>query len=277
MQAKRSYSLGAIVGPSIGPTLGGWLTDNFSWNQIFFINLVQAHWLRSSSSRGCGTQPIRAHPLDGVGLALLAIRTQLAQFILDEGQRHDWFDDPLIIVLTIAAVALLAAFALWEIYGADKPVVDLSALRYRAISAGVILGIATGSTLLGAIILLPQFLQGPLGFTAMMSGQLIFFRAITIGLLTPITARLAGRGRVDNRFLILIGFVLIGISQFWLGSLMTAERLWKLVGPTALGGPPGRSSSSRFDRDLGVGPAVVPQAAAFQSLSFNSAARRRRC
>jgi DHA2 family multidrug resistance protein len=270
--SQAIFSLGAIVGPSIGPTLGGWLTDNFSWNQIFFINIVPggiaAFIILTRLRNPNDPQPI---PLDGVGLALLAAGLGSLQFVLDEGQRHDWFDDPLIIALTFGSVLLLTAFALWEIYGTDKPVVDLSALRYRAISAGVVLGIATGAAMLGAIILLPQFLQGPLGFTAMMSGELIFFRATMIGVFTPISARLAGRGTIDNRLLIAAGFVLIGISQLWLGRLMTAQSTFEmLVWPIALGGVAGALVFIPLAIVIlgSVPPHVVPQAAAFQSLSF---------
>ena len=104
------FALGAIVGPSVGPTVGGWLTDNFSWNWVFFINLVPGSsrpivmltMMRNPSD----PKPI---PIDGVGLALLATGLGSLQYILDEGQRNDWFSDPVIRTFGFTAVAGLGA------------------------------------------------------------------------------------------------------------------------------------------------------------------------
>ncbi len=263
---------GAIVGPSVGPTLGGWLTDNFSWNDVFFINVVPGAiaaiiiFVRLRNP----TDP-RPMPVDAIGLGLLAVGLGSLQFILDEGQRNDWFSDGRIVGFALASVAGLCAFVIWELYGTKRPIVDLRAFKYRAIVAGSVLSLALGATLFGAIVILPQYTQGILGFTATLSGELIFARAIFIAIFTPFVARLAGTGRVDTRILLFVGFSMIGVAQFWLAAVTTTQSdFGALLLPAALGGI---GISLLFTpiaiAVLGaVPPEVAPKAAAFQSLSL---------
>jgi DHA2 family multidrug resistance protein len=270
--SQAIFSLGAIVGPSVGPTLGGWLTDNFSWNYVFFINIVPgvfAAFVILTRLKN-PTEP-RSIPVDGIGLALLACGLGSLQYILDEGQRHDWFDDPLITLCGVAAVVLLGAFALWELFGTDDPVVDLYALRYRAVLAGTVLGLAIGASLFGAIVILPQFLEGSLGYTATLSGYMIFCRALAIAVATPFMARVAAQGKIDTRILLVIGFAMTGISQLWLGAITTTDSdFLTLVAPAIFGGV----GLSFVFVPLSIAvlgslpPHVIPKATAFQSLSF---------
>lgn len=270
--SQAVFALGAIVGPSVGPTVGGWLTDNFSWNWVFFINLapgifaatVMLTMMRNPSD----PKPI---PIDGIGLALLAMGLGSLQYILDEGQRNDWFQDPIIRLFGFTTVVGLAAFIAWELWGTKRPIVDLRAFKYRAIAAGSALGFAIGSVLFGATVILPQYVQGILGFTATLSGELIFVRAAFIALLTPFIARVAGSGRIDTRVLLVTGFSLIGTSQLWLGYITTSQNDFNsLLGPAIMAG-------------VGLGlmfvplsiavlsaipPEAVPKAAAFQALSL---------
>jgi DHA2 family multidrug resistance protein len=159
----------------------------------------------------------------------------------------------------------------WELWGTKRPIVDLRAFKYRAIAAGSALGFAIGSVLFGATVILPQYVQSVLGFTATLSGELIFIRAAFIAALTPFIARLAGSGRIDTRILLVTGFSLIGTSQIWLGYLTTSQNDFNsLLGPTIMAGvglallfvPISIAVMSA------VPPEVVPKAAAFQSLSL---------
>ena len=171
----------------------------------------------------------------------------------------------------MASVAGLCAFVIWELYGTKRPIVDLRAFKYRAIVAGSVLSLALGATLFGAIVILPQYTQGILGFTATLSGELIFARAIFIAIFTPFVARLAGTGRVDTRILLFVGFSMIGVAQFWLAAVTTTQSdFGALLLPAALGGI---GISLLFTpiaiAVLGaVPPEVAPKAAAFQSLSL---------
>jgi DHA2 family multidrug resistance protein len=270
--SQAVFALGAIVGPSVGPTIGGWLTDNVSWNYVFFINIVPgifATFVMLTMMRNpSDPKPI---PVDGFGLALLALGLGSLQYILDEGQRNDWFDAPLIRLFGFTALLGLVGFALWELFGAKRPIVDLRALKYRAVAAGSALGFTIGAVLFGATVILPQYVQGLLGFTATLSGELIFVRAAFIALLTPFIARVAGAGKVDTRILLVTGFMLIGVSQIWLGYITTSlNDFASLLGPAIMAGvglgmlfvPINIAILSALPQE------VIPKATAFQSLSL---------
>jgi DHA2 family multidrug resistance protein len=143
-------------------------------------------------------------------------------------------------------------------------------LRYKQVAAGSILAFAIGSTLYAGIVIFPQYTQGILGFTAMLSGELIFVRAAFIALFTPLAVRLAISGKVDTRILLLIGFSLVGFSQFWFAQITTSSNdFGTMVLPNIINGI-GLSllfvpiSISMLN---GLNPQVIPKAAAFQSLS----------
>ncbi len=270
--SQALFAMGAIVGPSVGPTLGGWLTDNVSWNFVFFINVVPGAvaaaiiFMRLRNP----TDP-RPMPVDAVGLGLLAVGLGSLQYILDEGQRNDWFSDGRIVAFALASVVGLVAFVFWELYGTDRPIVDLRAFQYRAIVAGSVLSLAIGATLFGAIVILPQYTQNVLGFTATLSGELIFARAIFIALFTPFIARLAGRGTIDTRILLFAGFAMIGVAQIWLAFITTTQNdFGSLVGPAILGGVGLSMLFTPISIAVlsAVPPQVAPKATAFQSLSL---------
>jgi DHA2 family multidrug resistance protein len=265
------FSLGAIIGPAVGPTLGGWLTDNVSWNWVFFINVVPGMFAGFVIlTRLKNPNDPKRSPIDGIGLALLIIGLGSLQYVLGEGQRRDWFDDDLIRGLTFTCVAGLGSFVAWELYGTQRPIVDLRVLRYKAVSAGSVLAFAIGATLYGAIVIFPQYVQSVLGFTATLSGELIFTRAIFIAVGTPFVVRLATGGKVDTRMLLFIGFSLIGISQIWFAHITTSQTdFLELVPPNMMSGFGLSMLFVPISLAIlgGVPPQVVPKAAAFQSLS----------
>jgi len=270
--SQAVFALGAIVGPSVGPTVGGWLTDNFSWNYVFFINIapgIAAALIVLLMMRN-PTDPSPV-PVDGIGLALLATGLGSLQYILDEGQRNDWLDDPLIRFFSFTTVAGIACFVGWELFGTNRPIVDLRALRNRAIAAGSLLGLAIGAVLFGATVILPQYVQGVLGFTATLSGELIFVRALFIAILTPLSARLASSGKVDTKFMLVGGFTLIGISQIWLGYITTSYNDFGSLLPPAICSGIGLALifTPLSITVLGaIPPQLVPKATSFQALSL---------
>jgi DHA2 family multidrug resistance protein len=245
--SQALFSLGAIVGPSIGPYLGGVLTDNYAWNWVFFINVVPGTLagiiilmrLRNP------TEP-RKVPVDAIGLALLAIGLGSLQYVLGQGERNEWFDSGVIRFFAATAVLGLASFVWWELTQAKEPIVDLRVLRFRSIWAGSMLAFTVGASLFGAIVILPQYSQSILGFTATLSGELIFIRAICIAIATVPVANLVGRGKLDARVSLGAGFLLVSLSNY-LQSLDTTSisSFWTFLWPQLVGG-------------LGLGMLFVP-------------------
>jgi len=223
-KSQALVSLGAIVGPSIGPTLGGILTAALSWNWIFYINIIPGVasailcWmlLRNPEYRGKPS-------VDGIGLGLLALGLGSLQYVLDEGERNDWFGDPTIGTLTLVAIFGLAAFVYWELRVAKHPIVDLRILGNRTVASGCLLAMVLAFSLFGGVILSPQFQQSLLNFTATLSGESILCRALAIAAMTPVTLILLNRLHVQPRILLGIGFVLIAIANYLNAAVITTN------------------------------------------------------
>jgi DHA2 family multidrug resistance protein len=232
-------SIGAVIGPSIGPTLGGILTDALSWNWVFYINIVPgivaavlcAMLLRNPARQGRPS-------VDGVGLALMATGLGSLQYVLDEGERYDWFNDRNILMTAVLAVSSLAAFAWWELRVVRNPIVDLRILvRNPTVAAGCLLAMNLAFGLFGGVILAPQFQQSLLNFTATLSGESILLRAIAIMIMTPITLILLSRLHVKPAILLAIGFVLVAAANINNGQVLTTDSSFgTFIFPLMLGG-----------------------------------------
>jgi DHA2 family multidrug resistance protein len=216
------FSIGAVMGPALGPPLGGFLVDNATWNWAFEINIVPGTiafallllFLRDPEGR-------RNLPIDAVGLGLLAVTLATLQYVLTEGERHDWLADPTIATCTaICAIALLA-FVAWELYGTRTPIVDLRILATRSVAAGTLLSAVIGIIGLGSAYTLPQLTQGPLGFSPTLSGLLFLVRAIPIMLVTLPLVFLASK--FDTRMLVAFGFAVVALSADLLGHATTSD------------------------------------------------------
>jgi DHA2 family multidrug resistance protein len=236
-KAAGVFAMGVIVGPTVGPVIGGLITDNFNWRWAFFVNLplgliaisIVLAFLRNP--RGP-----RKLPLDWVGLGLLFTGIGSLQYVLDQGQQKDWFDDGSIRLFAVLAVFGIVSFILWSLRS-SKPLVDLSVLQNRTVAAGCILGVVLGISLYGSVLILPQFVQGSLGFTATLSGLVLFMRAGASGLFTPIAAMAAQRGKVDTRYLIFAGFFFLGISNLMLSRITTTDAsYWTFFWPLVFSG-----------------------------------------
>jgi DHA2 family multidrug resistance protein len=236
-KAQGVFALGVIVGPALGPVIGGWITDNWNWHWIFFINIpigIIAATLIWNFLRNPAEPQYRK--LDWVGLILMCIGLGSMQFVLENGQQYDWFDDARIRWFTFLSIGGLATFVWWTLRS-RIPVVDLRVLKLRQVAAGSILGAVLGVSLYGSIIILPQYLINSLGFTATLSGATVMIRAGAVLLFTPLTAILTQRGVVDPRFQAALGFVLLAASNWWLGSITTpVSDFHSLVAPLILSG-----------------------------------------
>ena len=216
------FALALTVGPALGPTAGGFLTDNFSWPWIFDINIVPGiaalaiviTMLRNPAD----PKPV---PFDAIGVALLAIGLGSMQYVLDEGERNDWFGDGRIVFAAATALAGLAAFVWWELRGTRTPIVDLRVFRYRVVRLGIPCAILMGIVIFGPIVMLPQYVQNVLGFTATDSGLLILSRALPVVVLTPLIANVVAR--IKPPLLLVGGMGLSAISLALIAAHMTTQ------------------------------------------------------
>ena len=228
--AMGIWAITLLMGPALGPIIGGWLTDNWSWHWIFLINVPIAGL--TALAGAILLRPIETDrailPIDYVGLVLLVIWVGCLQIILDIGRNHDWFGDPLIVALAITSAIAFLIFVVWELTE-DNPMVDLRVLRNRGLSMSlVVLAIGFGGYFAGLVIV-PQWQQAWLGFTATQAGYSSSFSAIA-GLLTaPIVVMLLPR--LDPRFLISVGIVWISVMGLMRTLWTTGSDFWILTMP----------------------------------------------
>lgn len=219
------FLLGVIVAPTLGPTLGGWITDNYTWNWCFFINVpigIVSFFLVSNfliDPPGMKTGPGK---VDFLGISLLAVGLASLQYVLEEGNQDDWFQDPMILKLAILAGVCLTLMLWWELSPRNKaPVVDFRVLKNRDLSASIFLFIALGFGLYGGVFIFPLFAQSILGFTPTETG-LAFMPG---GICTAVTALFCGamlngpKARIDPRALIFLGVGLFVYAMWDLGHL----------------------------------------------------------
>lgn len=270
-KAQGIFSLGVIVGPALGPLLGGIITDNLSWRWAFFIN-VPVGILAAAAVYAVLRNPAppqKDKRLDWIGLSLLALGLGSLQYVLDQGQQFDWLADPNIRLFCALSAAGLIGFVVRTLRS-RIPIVDLHVLRYREVAVGSLLGAALGISLYGSVLILPQYVQNSLHFTATMSGETILVRAVAIGLLTPAAAILAMRGRADARWMVFVGFVLLSISNWMLANVTTSDSSFWTFGAALV--VSGLGLSQIFvPLSIAVLGAVPPKDAASAAAFFNLA------
>jgi MFS transporter, DHA2 family, multidrug resistance protein len=230
--AMALFGLGVMVGPTIGPTLGGWLTDNYGWPWIFYVN-IPVGILASVMIAGYVHDPAyqkKPRRIDYTGIGLLAISVGALQYVLEHGEREDWFASHFILALTV--IGLVGGVALvWRELTVDHPVVDFRVLRHRQMWVGTVLGVVMGIGLYAMSFTLPVFLQGNLHMTAEQTGLVLLPGAIATAISMAVVGRLTNR--IDPRLLIAAG-ALIFATAAWKLSLMTAESgstdfFWPLI------------------------------------------------
>ena len=221
--SQSIFALGTIVGPSVGPTLGGILVDNFSWPWVFDVNVVPgavAFFLLWRYMRDDGKRE-RA-PVDVGGITLLVVAVSCLQYVLDQGQHDDWFSNSAIVVCTWLATGATAAFIWWELRVA-QPIVDLRVIGKPAVAAALTIAAAYAAIIFPSLLLLPQFTVDNLGFTSTDAGLLIGARALPVLLLTIPVARLAGMPRFDLRWAIGGGLAVCGLGSVWLAQTLNTD------------------------------------------------------
>jgi DHA2 family multidrug resistance protein len=234
--AQALYGMGVIVGPTLGPPLGGYIVDHFSWPLIFYINIpigVVATLLTLSyvKSPNYGGKKSMAD-VDWLGIGLLILAVGSMQFVLEKGQEHDWFSDGWIVTFTV--VALLGVYLfIWRELVARDPAVELRVLKDRNLAIGTVLSFILGFGLYGSTFVIPLFTQNVLGWTALQSGLLLVPSAIATGLMMPIVGRAVQNG-VSHKYLIALGFSVFFGYSLWAYTVITpfsgeGDFFWKLM------------------------------------------------
>src|SRR5919197_3721279 len=218
-KAMGFWGLGIVVAPILGPVLGGWLTDTYSWRWVFYINLpvgivslvmtqlyvFDPPYLRKESAK-----------IDYWGIGLLALWVGCLQIALDLGQQRDWFESRFITTLVTIFGISLVAFIVRELMSSE-PIIDLHVFRNRTYATGVFMMTIVGFVLYGSLVLLPLMLQTLLGYPSLQAGIAMAPRGMGSFIGMPLVGTLIGR--FDARKLVAIGFVAGGLTLMWLGQL----------------------------------------------------------
>src|ERR1700735_635472 len=219
--AMALFGFGVVVAPVLGPTLGGWLTDSFSWRYAFYINIPIGVLAVFMISRFVKDPPYiknaKAGPFDNLGFGLLCLWSGCLQVILDKGQEDDWFSA---VWIRWAALILVVSllWCVWHSLTAKQPLVDLRILtRNRNFGVGCLLIFMLGFTIYITVAMMPLFYQEVLGYTALTAGLVVAPRGIGSMIGLPIVGVLANR--VDNRVLLVLGFVAFGLCSIWFANL----------------------------------------------------------
>lgn len=215
-----AFAIGVIVAPIIGPTLGGYITDTFTWRWLFYINIPVGILALFMIQRFIEDPPYirNARPgrIDVLGFSLMGIGFATLQVILDKGQEVDWFGAIWVRWFAFISAVSLISFVLWELWVAE-PIVNLRVLKNRNFAIGTLLIFLMGAIIYSPLTLLPEFLQTLLGYPALDSGLAQSPRGLGSLLMTPLVGYLTGR--VDARRLIAGGFIMAGVSTYLFGNI----------------------------------------------------------
>src|SRR5438477_4782713 len=235
-KAMGFWGLGIVVAPILGPVLGGWLTDNYSWRSVFYINIpvgvasivmtkmfiFDPPYLRQESRR-----------IDYWGIGMLALGIGALQIVLDKGQEEDWFSSHLITALAFVSAVTLVLLVVHELR-TDDPVVDLRVFKARSYAVGVFLMTIVGFVLYGSMVLLPIMLQTLLGYPPLQAGIAMAPRGVGSFFMMPLTGVMTGK--FDPRKLLASGLMIGGLTLIWLSRLNLQAGYWDIFWPQLIQG-----------------------------------------
>ncbi len=218
------YGMAVVIAPAIGPTLGGWITDNYSWRWIFYINVpvgLVSLWLTNRIVEDppymkVEQQKTLRNPIDYAGLGLIGVGIGCLQYVLDKGQEADWFGSRRIGVLLVIAVVAIVAFVINE-WRHEYPIMDLRLMRQRNFATSAFMMFLMGTVLFGTTVLIPQFLQILMGYTAQQAGLALSAGGLVLVVMMPVVGQLITR--VDPRKMIAFGFASTAIALYHMTSI----------------------------------------------------------
>jgi len=234
--AQAIYGLGVIIGPTLGPPLGGYIVDHSSWPNIFYINipigiiatLLTLAYVRSPKYG----EKSAAKDVDWLGIGLLILCVGSLQYVLEKGQDDDWFSDPIIISLSVSAF-LGFFFFIWRELTYRNPIVDLRVLKNGNLRVGTLLSFIMGFGLYSSTFVIPLYTQSTLGWTAQQAGMLMIPAAITTAIMMPFIGQMLQKG-VPKQYLIALGMFLFFVYSFWGYKILTPDTgspdfFWMLI------------------------------------------------
>jgi DHA2 family multidrug resistance protein len=234
--AQAIYGLGVIIGPTLGPPLGGYIVDHASWPFIFYINipigviatLLTLQFVRSPRY----AEKNKIGDIDWAGIGLLAIAIGSLQYVLEKGQDDDWFNSSTIVYLSIVAFVGLYFF-IWRELTFRKPIVELRVLKNGNLRVGTILSFLLGFGLYGSTFIIPLYTQSILGWTAQQAGMLMVPAALTTAVMMPMIGMLLQKG-VPQQYLVAFGMIGFAIFTFWGYVILTPDTssgdfFWMLI------------------------------------------------
>lgn len=234
--AQAIYGMGVIVGPTLGPPLGGYIVDHFSWPFIFYINIpigIIATFLTLSfvKSPKYGDK-LKASQVDWWGIVFLASFIGSLQFVLEHGQQDEWFNDSLIVLLTVVSIFGLLFF-IWREMTYEHPIVNLKVLKDVNLRVGVIMSFIMGFGLYGSTFIIPIYTQSVLGWSATDAGLLLIPSSITTGIMMPFIGKMIQRG-IPQAYMVASGFLIFFLFTFWMQHLITPNTgeqhlFWPLI------------------------------------------------
>ena len=235
--AMAAFALGVVVAPIAGPTLGGWITDNYTWRWAFYINVpigaLALLMIRAFVEDPPYIKGRKPKKIDWMGFGFMALSLAMLQVVLDKGQQDNWFEASWIRWFTAISALSLVLFIFWELR-TGEPIVRLRVFKNRNFAVGTILITLVGVALYSAITLIPLFLQTLLGYPAMNSGLAVSPRGLGALMTMPFVGYLTGK--VDFRKLIGLGFLLVAISLWLLSGITLEISIWDIALPNVLQG-----------------------------------------
>lgn len=234
--AQAIYGMGVIVGPTLGPPLGGYIVDHFSWPYIFYINIpigiIAALLTLSFVKSPKYGEKIKARQVDWWGIVFLTLFVGSLQFVLEHGQQDDWFNNQIIVILSVVSVFGLLFF-IWRELTYKHPIVNLKVLKDSNLKVGTIMAFILGFGLYGSTFIIPIYTQSILGWSAADAGLLLIPGAVTTGIMMPFIGKMIQRG-VPQSYMVAMGFLIFFFFTFWMRGVLTpssgSEHLfWPLI------------------------------------------------
>jgi DHA2 family multidrug resistance protein len=244
-KAMAFFGLGVVVAPVLGPVLGGWLTDNYSWRWVFYVNLpvgIAAFFMLRAYVFDPPYITRGSARIDYWGIGLLALGIAALQIGLDQGQQDDWFSSRVIVALSVVAIVGLVGFVVHAMTTRD-PVVDLRLFKEPTFAMGVALITAMGVGLYGSLVLMPVLLQTLLGYPSLQAGYAMAPRGLGSVVAMPVVGLLMNR--LDPRRMLALGFLLNGLTMYWMSVLNLDSGFWDIFWP-------------QFVQGIGMGLLFVP-------------------